>query len=132
MSEHTAVIDRWLTLTQHDLIDNVRPVVRNSPTSPLWATVGAHPVLAARVRGILSILQAQMAEHRDSAMWKVWIAQARRAMLSGATTISPAKQPEQAQPRPAPAPSVSPRRPPTARPVFARPVFLAAGQSPTR
>src|SRR5258708_1574618 len=80
MPGHATTARHWLGLTHPDLTEQVRRAVRNGATAaPSWADVAAHPVLAARVRGILSALHSHMADHRDHAMWTLWINTARRA-----------------------------------------------------
>jgi hypothetical protein len=132
--ENNAIAEHWLALSHPDLTDHIRRLVRGgSIPSPVWTAVAAHPVLAARVRGILSALQSQMADHRDHAMWTLWINNARRAL----STPPPAP----ARPDNPPPEGVQPLRPnkavPTAlaptphrRPTAVTPVtFLAPGQT---
>jgi hypothetical protein len=77
------IVEQWLAMSHPELTNHVRRLVRGaSRRSPVWTAVGAHPVLAARVRGILSALQSQMTDHRDHAMWTLWITNARRALTS--------------------------------------------------
>ncbi|MCE7006965.1 hypothetical protein LWC34_29665 [Kibdelosporangium philippinense] len=134
MPEHHAVVEQWLAMPHPDLTDHIRRLVRGGSTpSPVWTAVGTHPVLAARVRGILSALHAQMADHRDHAMWTLWITNARRAL----TTPPPAPaRPESRHARTPHHPPGSPRarQPLTAtprhRPTTITPVtFLAPGQT---
>jgi hypothetical protein len=81
--ENNAIVEQWLAMPHPDLTDHIRRLVRGgSMPSPVWTAVGTHPVLAARVRGILSALHSQMADHRDHAMWTLWINNARRALTS--------------------------------------------------
>jgi hypothetical protein len=78
------VVERWLTLSHQVVVEEVHQLVRShdSHAHRCWNVVREHPVLAARVRGILSALERQSAEYRDAAMWRVWIAQARSALAS--------------------------------------------------
>lgn len=78
------VVQRWLALSHQVLVDEVHQLVRSHDDRAhrCWNTVREHPVLAARVRGILSALERQSADYRDAAMWRVWIAQARNALTS--------------------------------------------------
>jgi hypothetical protein len=72
--ENNAIAEQWLAMPHPDLTDHIRRLVRDgSMPSPVWTAAGAHPVLAARVRGILSALHSQMADHRDHTMWTLWI-----------------------------------------------------------
>jgi hypothetical protein len=77
-----------------------------------------------------------MADHRDHAMWTVWINTARRA-LSAAPPPAPVKtrQPRPTAAAPAedlPAITIASAPPPRSRPHVVPPVtFLAASQSPT-
>src|SRR5687768_12420053 len=81
MRDHSTTIEHWLGLAHPDLTEHVRRTVRGGSTATApWSEVAAHPVLAARVRGILSALQSHMADHRDHAMWTLWINTARRAL----------------------------------------------------
>jgi hypothetical protein len=81
--ENNAIVEQWLAMPHPDLTDHIRRLVRDgSMPSPVWTAAGAHPVLAARVRGILSALHSQMADHRDHTMWTLWITNARRALTS--------------------------------------------------
>ncbi|RSM57720.1 hypothetical protein DMH04_56620 [Kibdelosporangium aridum] len=83
MPAHDAIVEQWLAMSHPDLINHVRRLVRGaSRPSPVWTAVAAHPVLVARVRGILSALHAQMADHRDHAMWTLWITNARHALTT--------------------------------------------------
>ena len=79
MTEYSRTSGQWLALSHGQLTERVRSTVRNTGPQAVevWAAVASHPVLVARVRGILSALQAQMAGRRDEAMWTAWIAQAR-------------------------------------------------------
>ena len=84
MSQQSTIVEQWLALPHEHLAEQVRRAVRGGYThSSMWTALAAHPVLAARVSGILSALQAQMAEHRDKAMWTMWINQARQAFSLG-------------------------------------------------
>jgi hypothetical protein len=78
------VVQRWLALSHPVLFEEVHQLVRghDDRADRCWNVVREHPVLAARVRGILSALERQSAEYRDAAMWRVWIAQARNALTS--------------------------------------------------
>lgn len=84
------VVERWLTLSHQELVDEVYQLVRRHDGHALgcWNEVRGHPVLAARVRGILSALERQSAEYRDAGMWRIWIDQARRLLPTSATTAS--------------------------------------------
>lgn len=78
------VVQRWLVLSHQVLVEEVHQLVRSHDDRAhrCWNVVREHPVLAARVRGILSALERQSADYRDAAMWRVWIAQARSALTS--------------------------------------------------
>jgi hypothetical protein len=133
----STMTEQWLALSHPDLADRVRRAVRGgSADSTLWTELGGHPVLAARVAGILSALRAQMADHRDHAMWTMWVNQARRALASGrAAATRPASSTPSSATRPAPArpaPSTATRpvqsaaaRPVPSGPAVARPVLSA-------
>jgi hypothetical protein len=83
MSNTSTTVERWLGLPHDDLTREVRRAVRGGYThSSLWTVLGAHPVLAARVSGMLSALQAEMTGHRNQAMWTMWINQARHSLTS--------------------------------------------------
>lgn len=89
------VVERWLTLSHQVVVEEVHQLVRShdSHAHRCWNVVREHPVLAARVRGILSALERQSAEYRDAAMWRVWIAQARSALASSRPTASHSRPP---------------------------------------
>jgi hypothetical protein len=132
--ETNAIVEQWLAMPHPGLTDHVRRLVRGgSMTSPVWTAVGAHPVLAARVRGILSALHSHMADHRDHAMWTLWINNARRAL----TTPPPAPARPETPPRVDVQPSMrltagtaAPAATPPHRPTTVTPVtFLAPGQT---
>ncbi|MGH4023975.1 MAG: hypothetical protein ACRDRV_05250 [Pseudonocardiaceae bacterium] len=78
------VVQRWLSLSHQVLVEEVHQLVRSHDDRAhrCWNVVREHPVLAARVRGILSALERQSADYRDAAMWRVWITQARNALTS--------------------------------------------------
>lgn len=78
------VVERWLASPHQVLVEEVHQLVRSHDdrAQRCWTVVREHPVLAARVRGILSALERHSAEYRDAAMWRVWIAQARSALTS--------------------------------------------------
>ncbi|MFI9815850.1 hypothetical protein [Saccharothrix variisporea] len=78
MSTTHATVEQWLALPHHVLVDRVRAAVRPGTPSPgpLWTSLATHPVLAARVRGVLSALKAQSADHRDHPAWRARIDQA--------------------------------------------------------
>jgi len=86
----TSVVEHWLALPREMLLDKVRQVVkrRDSEAKEIWAAVKGHSVLAARVRGALSSLRADVRGSRDEVMWSVWIEQARQA-LDSAETAAP-------------------------------------------
>jgi hypothetical protein len=89
------VVQQWLDLPHRALVDQVHHLVRSHDETAYrcWSTVREHPVLAARVRGILSALERHSAEYRDAAMWRVWIAQARKALTPPAPPSSHAAPP---------------------------------------
>jgi hypothetical protein len=95
------VVDRWWALSRDELTDEVRHTVRSggSEAQKIWDAVLTDQKLAARVRGILSSLRTQMKSHRDAAMWEVWIANARRALIppSRDETPAPAARPTEKQ-----------------------------------
>ena len=78
------VVQRWLALSHQALVEEVHQLVRSHDdyAHRCWNVAREHPVLAARVRGILSALERQSADYRDAAMWRVWITQARSALTS--------------------------------------------------
>jgi hypothetical protein len=128
-----AIVEQWLALSHPELADHVRRLVRGaSRPSPVWTAVGAHPVLAARVRGILSALHAQMADHRDHAMWTLWITNARHALTPPPAPARPDTPPRaDAQPPTRLTPgSTTPAATPPHRPTTITPVtFQAPGQT---
>jgi hypothetical protein len=84
MPSTMTITDQWLALPHKDLAEQVRRAVRGGANhSSMWTGLSAHPVLAARVSGLLSALQAQMVGHRDEAMWTMWITQARQSLAAG-------------------------------------------------
>jgi hypothetical protein len=137
MRDRSTTVEHWLGLTHPDLTEHVRRAVRGGSTAAApWSDVAAHPVLAARVRGILSALQSQMADHRDHAMWILWINTARRAL----NTVPP-PAPVKTRPTRAPAPSPVEQLPATTIATAPAPrsqrhavppvTFLTAGQATT-
>ncbi|MBP2329550.1 hypothetical protein JOF56_009935 [Kibdelosporangium banguiense] len=137
MRDHSTTIEHWLGLAHPDLTEHVRRAVRGGSTATApWSEVAAHPVLAARARGILSALQSQMADHRDHAMWTLWINTARRALNTIPTPTPINTQPTSATaPSPAeqlPAITIATTPPPRSQRHTVPPVtFLTAGQMPT-
>lgn len=136
MPEQITTVDHWLGLSHPDLAEHVRQAVRGGAANPVWAAVAGHPVLAARVRGLLSALLSQMADHRDHAMWTVWINSARRALAS-APAVEPAVEQPKARPSQAKAAFTAPDitidiapAPRAARNDVAPVTFLAPGQAP--
>ncbi|ONI83150.1 hypothetical protein ALI144C_16735 [Actinosynnema sp. ALI-1.44] len=136
MRDHSTTVDSWLGLAHADLTEHVRKAVRGGSATPdLWSEVATHPVLAARVRGILSALQSQMADHRDHAMWTAWTNRARKAL--DAPQPAPVEKPKPAAPAPAqelPAFSVATATaapPPKQAHVVPPVTFQAAGQVPS-
>jgi hypothetical protein len=133
MRDRSSTVEHWLELAHPDLTEYIRRAVRGGSTaSAPWPEVAAHPVLAARVRGILSALQSQMADHRDHAMWTVWINAARRAL-----TVAPAPAPVEARKQAVVAPVEEPPMitidtapPPRSRHVVAPMTFQAPSQVP--
>jgi hypothetical protein len=80
MSTAEALIAQWLALPQASLVDRVRQLVKqhDARARDAWTAVRGHPVLVARVRGILSALRAEARGTRDEVMWLMWINQARQ------------------------------------------------------
>jgi hypothetical protein len=101
MSQPDAV-ERWSALSHTDLVEEVYRLVRrhDDDAERWWNVVRDHPVLAARVRGILSALERQSAEYRDARMWRLWIDQARRVLTASSATSVQARP---ADPDPEPA-----------------------------
>lgn len=137
MRDHSTTVEHWLGLAHPDLTEHVRRAVRGATAEAPWSDVAAHPVLAARVRGILSALQTQLADHRDHAMWTVWINSARRALNAAPPPPAPARKPPPKRPaapapvEPAPAFTIATAPPPRSRRHVVPPVtFLAASQLP--
>ncbi|MCP2241596.1 hypothetical protein [Lentzea aerocolonigenes] len=63
MLTESATVKQWLALSHNDLVSHVDRLARERGTDdPIWTQLTAHPVLAARVRGILSALRS--ADHR--------------------------------------------------------------------
>lgn len=91
------VVQRWMALSHQVLVEEVHQLVRSHDDRAhrCWNVVREHPVLAARVRGILSALERQSADYRDAAMWRVWITQARNAL-----TLPTSPRPPPAHSRP--------------------------------
>jgi hypothetical protein len=134
--EYKAVVEQWLAMSHPDLTDHIRRFVRGgSRPSPVWTAVGAHPVLTARVRGILSALHAQMADHRDHAMWTLWINNARCALTTPPPAHARSETPPRADAQPPTrltASTTTPAATPRHRPSTITPVtFLAPGQTTT-
>jgi hypothetical protein len=135
MRDHSATVEHWLGLAHLDLTEQVRRAVRGGSTATApWSEVAAHPVLAARVRGILSVLQSQLADHRDHAMWTVWINAARRALVAPPPAPVKTRQPRPTAAAPVedlPVITIASAPPPRSRPHVVPPVtFLSASQSP--
>jgi hypothetical protein len=82
MSTAETLITEWLALPQARLVDRVRQLVKqhDARARDAWSVVRGHPVLAARVRGMLSALRAETRGTRDEVMWLMWINQARQAL----------------------------------------------------
>jgi hypothetical protein len=75
------IVSHWLSLPYETLTDKVRQLVRQRHTAQeTWVTIRANPVLAARVRGVLSALAAEARGTSDEAMRLMWIKQARQAL----------------------------------------------------
>lgn len=82
MSTAETLIAEWLALPQARLVDRVRQLVKqhDARARDAWTAVRGHPVLAARVRGVLSALRAETRGTRDEVMWLMWINQARQVL----------------------------------------------------
>ncbi|MEU7530367.1 hypothetical protein AB0A74_31885 [Saccharothrix sp. NPDC042600] len=83
MSTSRATVEQWLALSHPELVDRVRAAVRpgSGPVGgPVWTDIAAHPVLSARVRGVLSSLAAQSSDFRDGSAWRARIEQAQAAL----------------------------------------------------
>lgn len=76
------LIAQWLALPHAAAADRVRQLVKQHDASArkTWAALRDHPVLAGRVRGILSALRAETRGTRDEVMWLMWINQARQEL----------------------------------------------------
>lgn len=91
MPTSRATVEQWLALSHHELVDRVRAAVRpGSVGGPMWTDIATHPVLAARVRGVLSSLAAQSADFRDRSAWRARIEQAQAALRG---PVAPANRP---------------------------------------
>jgi hypothetical protein len=56
----TATVKQWLALSHNDLVSHVHRLARErGMDDAVWTQLSAHPVLAARVRGVLSALRSQ-------------------------------------------------------------------------
>jgi hypothetical protein len=76
------IVDHWITLPRDELVETVRLVVKqHDPAAKrTWAAVRENPLLAAKVRGALSALRADLLGSRDEVMWLMWINEARQAL----------------------------------------------------
>jgi hypothetical protein len=117
MRTTTRPADQWLSLSHTQLVDQVRRSTRERDTA-VWDRVREHPVLAARVRGILSALRAETSVTRDAAMWALWISQAQQRLNAPAPApvATAAELPKQVIREPEialtiPAPARKPARP---------------------
>ncbi|WP_199442731.1 hypothetical protein [Umezawaea beigongshangensis] len=79
MRTTTRSADQWLSLSHAQLVEQVRRCTRERNPGT-WDRVREHPVLAARVRGVLSALRAETSVTRDAAMWALWISQAQQRL----------------------------------------------------
>lgn len=82
MSIKRDIVDHWLALSRDELVDAVRPVVKQHDASAkrTWAAVRENPLLAAKVRGALSAVRADVLGSRDEVMWLMWINEARQSL----------------------------------------------------
>lgn len=89
------VVEQWLVLTREELVEEVHRLVKrhDDHARRCWDQIRDHRVLVPRVRGVLSALERQMAEHRDAAMYGWWIQQARRALEPSDTRPAAAEIP---------------------------------------
>lgn len=82
MSIKRDIVDHWLALSRDELVDAVRLVVKQHDASAkrTWAAVRENPLLAAKVRGALSAVRADVLGSRDEVMWLMWINEARQSL----------------------------------------------------
>ena len=84
-----------MSLSREELVEAVRLVVKqhDSQAKRIWATVKDNPLLAAKVRGALSALRADVRDSRDEVMWLMWISEARQVLDSPAADAAPVTTP---------------------------------------
>jgi hypothetical protein len=102
------IVSHLLALPHESLIDQVRQLVKQRHAAhDAWANIRTNTVLAARVRGVLSGLDAEARGTSDEVMRLMWIKQARQALdqparaetnSDQASDKAPATQPEEAPP----------------------------------
>src|SRR5436309_1169428 len=80
-----------MSLSREELVEAVRLVVKqhDGQAKRIWATVRDNPLLAAKVRGALSALRADVRDSRDEVMWLMWISEARQVLDAPATDAAP-------------------------------------------
>jgi hypothetical protein len=78
------LVDHWMSLSRDELVETVRMSVKqhDSYAKRTWAIVRDNPLLAAKVRGALSALRAEVRGTRDEVMWLMWINEARGSLDS--------------------------------------------------
>ena len=89
------LVDQWMSLAREELVEAVRITVKqhDSQAKRIWATVRENPLLAAKVRGALSALRADVRDSRDEVMWLMWISEARQVLDAPATETTPVATP---------------------------------------
>lgn len=81
-----------MNLSRAELVEAVRMMVKQHDlyAQRAWAAVRDNPLLAAKVRGALSAVRADVRGTRDEVMWLMWINEARQALEP--TTAGAAEQ----------------------------------------
>ena len=76
------LVEQWMSLSREELVEAVRLAVKqhDNQAKRIWATVKENPLLAAKVRGALSALRADVRDSRDEVMWLMWISEARQVL----------------------------------------------------
>lgn len=87
-------VSRWRELATDELRDRVQQLVaaRLDADHSVWRTIRRDPVLAARVRGVLSGMASSIQGTRDEHMRRVWIAAARTALEGNGPVPSPVRR----------------------------------------
>jgi hypothetical protein len=96
------LVDQWMSLSRDELVEAVRLAVKqhDSQAKRIWATVRDSPLLAAKVRGALSALRADVRDSRDEVMWLMWISEARQVLDApvAATPVTTPATPVESEP----------------------------------